>query len=338
MQPPDLISSAPPFDERERRLWWWQPLLAGATYGLLMRISFGVMDRFSGPSQSATGVMLMSFVLLVPFLVGAISVYFLPKEGRTVGRSLLVSLVSVALFIASTGILLIEGLICIAMASPIFLAIGCLGGLAMHFGMRWYAVSRSSMSVMALLPFALASVERHSTPPSHLGAAQASVMINASPAQVWQLINNAQAIAPEEMNQGLAYKIGVPLPKSALTVDTPNGRVRKLVWDKGVRFDEPIFAWQPEQFIRWRYDFAADSIPADALDEHVQLGGRYFDLIDTAYKLTPENGGTKLSIEVNYRISTAFNFYAAPLGSILVDDAAQTILSFYKRRAELAHR
>ena len=138
------------------------------------------------------------------------------------------------------------------------------------------------------------------------------------------------------MAEGWAFRIGVPHPIEAVTVDTDNGRVRKLRWEQGVHFDEPILDWNENRYIRWRYVFAPDSIPLGALDEHVTIGGRYFDLIDTSYRLDPEGDGTRLSIHVSYRVSTGFNWYAARLARLLVDNSAQTILAFYQHRSEAA--
>ncbi len=39
---------------------------------------------------------------------------------------------------------------------------------------------------------------------------------------------------------------------------------------------------------------------------------------------------------MDYRVSTGFNWYALPAGRLLVDDAARTILRFYKRCSEAA--
>jgi hypothetical protein len=176
--------------------------------------------------------------------------------------------------------------------------------------------------------------ERDQPLPAALHTADASVQIHANPEAIWRLINDARAIQPGEMEKGLAYRIGLPLPQSAQTIKTVQGRVRKLRWDRGVKFDEPISDWRENRYIRWTYSFPPGAIPADALDEHVVIGGRYFDLVDTSYQLTPQGEETRLDIHVTYRISTNFNWYAETWGRVLVDDAAGTILGFYKRRAE----
>ncbi|MEO8000398.1 MAG: SRPBCC family protein [Arenimonas sp.] len=294
--------------------------LAGAIYGLLMRLAFGLPFFLSGEkSTTASEAMLTSFIVLVPLIIGALTVYFPGDNKRSLFFSVFAPWIPILMFILGTAILLIEGSICIAMAAPLFLVMGSLG----------------VMNSLLLLPLLLGSWERNQTMPVMIEKSDASVWINAKPEVIWHLINNAEAIQPTEMQQGLAYKMGVPYPKSALTVKTDTGRVRKLRWDKGVRFDEPITHWQENRYIRWNYSFPAGAIPPDALDEHVVIGGKYFDLEDTSYLLTPEKGGTRLSIKVTYRVSTQFNWYANFWGRLLVDDAAHTILAFYKHRAEI---
>ncbi len=54
------------------------------------------------------------------------------------------------------------------------------------------------------------------------------------------------------------------------------------------------------------------------------------------YSLTPVPGGTRLSLSTQYRVSTHFNWYAAPVADWLVGDFAEVILDFYARRASAA--
>lgn len=307
----------------------------GALYGLLMRGAFGLpLFATGGRSSAASEAMLWSFVCLVPLLIGALTVYFSGGRQRSLGYAFIAPWLPILAFVGGTALLLIEGSICIAMALPLFLGVSSLGGVAMWGVMKLYRPSVSAMSVLLFLPLLVGLWEREQPLPDMLQVADASVQIDAPPEAIWTLINHADAIRPVEMQSGLAYRIGVPYPQSAETVDTPQGRVRKLRWDKGVRFDEPINAWEENRFIRWTYSFPEGAIPADALDEHVVIGGKYFDLVDTSYRLTPAGTGTRLDIHVTYRVSTNFNWYANTWGRLLVDDAAETILQFYKHRAE----
>jgi hypothetical protein len=85
--------------------------------------------------------------------------------------------------------------------------------------------------------------------------------------------------------------------------------------------------------VSWRYRFSEDSFPAGALDDHVRIGGHYFDLGETTYSLAARGAGTRLSVRMRYRVSTRFNWYAAPVADFLVGDFAERILEFYARRA-----
>lgn len=311
--------------------------LAGAAYGLAMRLAFGIglsLFAFASQPSNASGPMLWSFLVLVPLLIGGLTVYFSGGRERSLVYSLFSPWLPITAFVAGSAILLIEGSICIAMAMPLFLIMATLGGFSMWLVLKVMRPSPTVMHSLLLLPLLAGAWEQNQPLPNDISTSDASIHIAAKPEAIWQLINHATDIQTAEMSEGLAYRIGVPYPQEAITVTTDQGRVRKLRWQKGVHFDEPIDAWEQNRYIRWRYSFLADSIPPGALDEHVVIGGKYFDLVDTSYRLTPEAGGTRLDIHVTYRVSTNFNWYAEFWGRVLVDDAAKTILAFYKHRAE----
>jgi len=318
------------------KLWWTFGL--GALYGLAMRVAFG-LPLLDGPQmQGGAGPMLASFVMLVPLLVGVFTVHTVRRRLPGLAFALFAPWVPTTCFALGSGLVLIEGSICIVMALPIFWALSSLGGLLCWIVLKFVDVPQGGVNGLLLLPLLLAWPESGQPLPQSLQRTQAAVHIAAPPQAVWDLVNHATAITPDEMRDGLAYRIGLPYPVEAITQDTRDGRVRKLRWGGGIAFDEPITAWDENRYIAWTYSFAADSFPPGTLDEHVLIGGRYFDLVDTAYRLVPEDGGTRLEIVVDYRVSTGFNWYAVPVGRLLVDDAARTILRFYKRRGEAAAR
>lgn len=309
----------------------------GAAYGLLMRLAFGIAPFLNDPDTKAraSGPMLTSFVVLVPMLIGIYTVLSARRESPTMSFVLMGPWAPTFCFVAGTAVLLIEGSICITMAVPIFCLMASIGGL-----IGWALAKRvqpqpGTMNTLLLLPLLAGYAETHVTLPQEIRQSTASTHIAATPEAIWREINHATSIQPEEMKGGLAYMIGVPYPLEAITHTTPEGeRVRKLRWAKNVSFDEPITAWEENRFVRWTYAFKPESFPPGALDDHVLIGGKYFDLVDTSYRLTPEAGGTRLDIVVDYRVSTNFNWYAAWWGRVLVDDSAQAILRFYKNRGE----
>lgn len=60
----------------------------------------------------------------------------------------------------------------------------------------------------------------------------------------------------------------------------------------------------------------------------------YFDLLDTTYTLTPIGDKTQLDIQMRYRVSTQFNWYADPIAQWLIGNFAEVILRFYRQRSE----
>ncbi len=314
----------------------WVVFGLGALYGLAMRLLFGVPVFNSPGSAGGAGPMMASFVVLVPVLVGVFTVHAARKRSPSLLFAVFGPWIPTTCFAAGSGIALIEGSICIAMALPIFWIVSSAGGVLCWIVLKFVDVPQGGVNGLMLLPLLLAWPESQQPLPQALARSEAAIHIAAPPELVWGLVNHATAIAPAEMSGGLAYRIGLPYPVEAVTQASANGRVRKLRWGGGVVFDEPITAWEENRHIAWTYAFGPDSFPSGTLDEHVLIGGKYFDLVDTAYRLVPEAGGTRLEIVVDYRVSTGFNWYALPAGRLLVDDAAQTILRFYKRRSEAA--
>ena len=108
-------------------------------------------------------------------------------------------------------------------------------------------------------------------------------------------------------------------------------------WQKNIHFEEIIQQSKPNQYLSWTYRFSPTSIPQGALDDHVSIGGKYFDLRYTSFELTPINDQqTKLTLKIDYRISTEVNFYANQIAQLMVHDFSNVILDFYKNRSEQA--
>ncbi len=309
---------------------------AGILYGLLMRLVFGGIPGIPAIFDGK-GPMLLSFVVLVPVILGMITVYGLVPERRTVLRALFAPWLTVIGFAIGTAITLLEGSICIAIALPAFLVESSIGGVLMLVLLRYGArPSRSTTASVLLLPLLLGGVEaRFHADDSHRHLHRSRV-IHASPEQVWEVLNDVQGIRPDELGRGLAWNIGMPYPLSGRTETTAQGRVRRSRWQHGIHFDEPISEWRSPQRLAWTYRFEADSIPVDALDDHVALGGRYAGLDDTRFTLTPVPGGTQVDLDVGYRVSTNFNAYSAWWMDRLLGDGAERILAMYARRAEAA--
>ena len=104
---------------------------------------------------------------------------------------------------------------------------------------------------------------------------------------------------------------------------------------KGIQFDQSATDWECYHHVRWRYHFTSTSFPPRALDDHVRIGGEYFDLLGTDYSLLAVGERmTILRVSMSYRVSTRYNWYAGPVAKLFVSNFEETALRFYARRAE----
>ncbi len=307
------------------------PIFAGMCLGLLFRLVF------SGQAGSNWSAMAGAFIYVTPIAVGMMTVYLAERVRR---RSWLyyffAPMLATALFVAGTLLILIEGWICAIVIIPMFSALGALGGLVMGLTCRITNWPRPMIYSVGVLPLLLGAFGSHIPTPDNFSGVERSIHIAAPPAVVWQRLIHTAEIAPEEFEQGWAYRIGVPLPLSGEVSDTARGKVRQFRMGKGVHFEGVITDWEPETFVRWTYRFQPDSFPSGALDDHVLIGGHYFDLLDTSYQLSPQGDGTRLTIQVHYRVSTQFNLYANWVAQKLLENFADVALSFYGRRSTAA--
>ena len=307
---------------------WW-PLLGGALVGVVLRLVF------SGKAGGAFAPMMMSFIYLAPVLVGATTVYLAERQHR---RSwwyyFWAPFLATLLFVLGTMAILIEGLVCAVVIFPLFTAIGTAGGVAMGIVCRITNWPRQTIYSLAVLPFVLGGLEGNLATPTSFGAVERTVLIHAAPETVWRHLMEARDIRPGEVAHAWIFRIGVPLPLAGVVEATPEGPVRKMRMGKDVHYDQVFAELRENRYVRWTYRLYPDSFPPYALDDHVLVGGYYFDVKDTSYTLAPVPGGTALTVRMGYRVTTQFNWYTEPLARLLLGNFEDVVLEFYRRRSE----
>jgi hypothetical protein len=327
------MASSPDTPE-PHRFWivqfgWTVPLLCGALVGVAFRLFF------SGTPGEPYHAMMSTFTLLVPIVVGAVTVYMAERAGRrSWSYYFFAAAAANALFVIGTMVIRVEGLICAVLAVPLFGLVGGLGGILMGAVCRWTRWPRPAIYSFAALPLLLGGLEQNLALPQDIQSVERVRTISESPEAIWTHLTVAKDIQPDEIGTAWMYRIGVPLPLSAVTVLADGTQVRHIMMGKGIRFDQIAADWQPNRRVRWTYRFANGSFPPGALDDHVRIGGRYFDVIDTEYVLRKLNAGTELRVTMRYRVSTAFNWYTQPIADFLVGNFEEAALRFYAIRAE----
>jgi hypothetical protein len=327
------MASSPDTPEPHRfwivRFGWTVPLICGALVGVAFRLFF------SGTPGEPYHAMMSTFTLLVPIVVGAVTVYMAERAGRrSWSYYFFAAAAANALFVIGTMVIRVEGLICAVLAVPLFGLVGGLGGILMGAVCRWTRWPRPAIYSFAALPLLLGGLEQNLALPQDIRSIERVRTISASPEAIWTHLTVAKDIRSDEIGTAWMYRIGVPPPLSAVTVLADGTQVRHIMMGKGIQFDQIAADWQPNRRVRWIYRFANDSFPSGALDDHVRIGGRYFDVIDTEYVLRKVNAGTELRVTMRYRVSTAFNWYTQPIAEFLVGNFEEAALRFYAIRAE----
>lgn len=308
---------------------WWS-ILGGALFGVALRLVY------IGDPNGPYGAMMGAFIYLVPLAVGAVTVYLAERRARRSWAYYVVAgIASTSLFIVGTLLIMVEGWICAIVIFPLFAGIGMLGAVVMGLVCRLTNWPKQTVYSLAVLPLLLGAIEPTANLPTRLRTIERVVVVDAPREIVWDRLMNIRDIRHEEVGDGIAFRIGAPPPLSALSGEEGGGqRVRRISMSKQVHFDQIELERREHEFIRWSQRFYPDSFPPGSFDEHVVMGGEYFDIDSVAYTLTPLGGRTQLKMSMHYRVSTRFNWYAEPVARIVLGNAEEVLLGMYQRRSE----
>lgn len=316
--------SPPPFGK-------WYPALVGAVVGLILRVWY-----FAGEPGEARSAMSFTFITFVPFAVAAVTVYIAERqERRSWGYYVFHGAGANVMFVFGSMLALVEGLICAVVIIPMFALYGAFGGLVMGALCRVANWPRHATYGFVFLPMLLSGILPSGAGDTFIGQRERTVLVQASPAELWHQLHNAPQISPAEVERAWLYRIGVPVPMSAVTKVVGTTLERDITMGKAIHFTQVASEWRENTYVKWTYRFADDSFPPQALDDHVKIGGHYFDLIDTVYTLIPRGDATELKISMQYRVSTQFNWYSKRVAALLFDNFEEVVLDFYARRAEM---
>jgi hypothetical protein len=312
---------------------WWLWVVIGAALGVFLRVLFGELP------PNLRGPMSLAFLVGTPFVAGALTAYGARASNPGIAFLLFAPWITVLLMFLGCAVALLEGSICLALLTPLFLVCASLGGVTMGIALRFVTRAQSRLTAVVFLPLLMMVGEGHVPLGDQTLELRRTVLVNAVPSTIWKEILAARSIRSEELPFSLTHFIGVPKPLEGINVQTGNGEVRFSKWERGVNFRAVVTARRENESMTWRYVFDEQSFPDGSMDEHVAIGGRYFDLRDTTFNLHPTSEGqTRLEIVAHYRVTTSINLYAIPATTILGRDFLDTILALYKNRSEAAQR
>ena len=99
-------------------------------------------------------------------------------------------------------------------------------------------------------------------------------------------------------------------------------------------FFETVTEWVPERTIAFTIKADPDFIPRTAFDQHIIVGGRFYDVLDGRYVILREENGCRLVLTSTHRLSTRFNAYAGWWSRWVMNQIQSSILTVIKGRAE----
>jgi hypothetical protein len=183
----------------------------------------------------------------VPFLCGFFAAWLHgAREPRWLAESIAVGALStIVLGLVMFG-LAVEGVICLAMAAPFALVLGCLGGAVGHLMRRAPTRPRAAGAWLIALPLALA-VEHAATPRPESQSVTTAINIAATPEVVWEnVIRFRELREPQEWY----FRTGIAYPMRARIEGNGPGAVRHCEFSTGA-FVEPITVWEPQRLLRF---------------------------------------------------------------------------------------
>jgi hypothetical protein len=316
-------------------------MAAGTCLGLFFRYLLGnpTINSVHVPLMNALApIVSISFLAAVPFAMGYLTVseYLraTPVDQWRGHKWFFLPCASVTLSMLVSVLFKWEGRICLIFAAPIMLLFGMLGGLTARIA--WGKLgNRSPGRVSAFaLPLFLLLVEGHIPNPYEIRTVRTEILIHSPASAVWNNIKSVRLIQSTELPQSWVGQAGFPRPLAATLSDEGVGGVRQASFSGGLLFTETVNLWEPEKNLRFSIRANTDSIPKSTLDEHVTIGGAFFDVLDGEYTLEPRPGGILLHLSSRERLSTHVNPYAGEWTDAVMTAIQDQILVVIRDRAE----
>ncbi len=226
-----------------------------------------------------------------PFVMGAASAYVFNRPvRRDLGSTLLVALCSVGLAGAAILLFALEGVLCLAMAAPIAIALALMGAL---LGRAAAGPVRPPAVAALVLPLPLLAWAEGGQPAPELREVLSVVEVRAPPDVVWP---HVVAVSPLREPPAWFFRLGIAYPLGATIDGRGAGAVRRCEFSTGP-FVEPITTWDEPR--RLAFDVAAQpkamrewspyrDVAAPHLDGYLRVHRGEFRL------LALPDGGTRL--------------------------------------------
>lgn len=297
-------------------------------YALLTRLFFGA------DFANIWGIMTMSFLAFLPMGIGVLTTYLSDSEkNKYWSYWIFQPWIPIFGFFLLTLLFALEGWACWLMVLPLFLIAASIGGL---IGV-WLKnrKDRFNLSLVVLLPFIVSPLEGMMERIPGEYEAITYIDIDAPAEKVWDHVTRVSTISKEDDTGYLTRFLGFPRPIEAELDFEGVGAYRKAIFDKGLVFHETVKEYKDNEKMVFSIKAYPHEIPSTTMDEHVVIGGEFFDVLEGTYEIEKlENGKIRLHLKSSFEMKTTFNFYAGWWGKMIMKDIQNNILKINKKRSE----
>ncbi len=310
--------------------------LLGALTGIPLAVAYGVATRwvFAIDNGDLLLVMALGFICFVPLALGALTVLVAPRPLlRTLSYSIAMPWLSALLTVAAIAVMGLEEIVCIVLASPLFLVLSSAGGLLARWLRRRRpgGSSHALVGILLALPFVVTPLEMQFPAALSVRSVDTSIVIDATSAAIWANIVDVAPIAAAEQRFSPFHWLGLPRPQRAVMTYPGADRVRYGYFEQGLVFVEEIVGWREGELLAFTIERdPTATVPARLL----QIDGPYFQVLDGYYRLEPlDDGRVRLHLSSRHQLATHFNGYAGLWTDAVMRDLQMDILEIVRDRS-----
>jgi len=306
---------------------------------LLIGIGAGVAYAFVTMLivQNSHRTVSIGYVFALPLVLGAIPVLLSTKaQLENYLINLITPWVSVLTFFYLSFITGFEGIICLVIIIGPFLLIGSLGAFIYRYiKLKTGGDHSKKLYITLAIPLLVLGMENLVVPQDYYGTVSTTINIRAGKDTVWKNIKNVKSIDKNEIKPHIIHQMGIPKPINGALDFEGIGGTRSITWEKGLKFKEVITQWDDGNGFAYDIVVNPGDIPPTTLDEHVIIGGQYFDAVRGSYSISAIDDNTQqLTLTSTYRITSTVNFYGKYWTNFIFEDFHQMILEVVKGRCE----
>lgn len=229
----------------------------------------------------------------------------------------------------------IEGWPCLVMILPIFLIAASIGGLIGAYFKPKKRDNTVYISILTLLPLFVSPIENYIGAKSTPYNAYTYIDINASEDKIWSNVTRVSEISKEQNKGWLTNLLNFPKPVKAELNYEGVGAYREAIFTNGLVFHETVTEYIDKKKMSFSIKALPHQIPLTTMDEHIVVGGKYFDVLSGTYELEKLNENRyRLHLYSTFKLTTTFNFYASWWAKNIMKDIQNNILQIEKQRAE----